>query len=98
MKWKDALSWCRRYIHLSFILMVGILTYILFFSDNSVLDNYRYKTEIDALKEEIAMNYDTLQYYQNQLDQLSTEPEMVERIVREKYYWQKANEDVFMTD
>lgn len=98
MKVKSVLSWCRRYIRISFVLMVVILTYIMFFSENSVMDNYRYQKEIDELKSEIALNYDTLQYYQKQLNMLSTDPAMMERVAREKYHMQRENEDVFISN
>ena len=78
--------------------MVGVLAYILFFNDNSVMDNYRYQKEIDRLEDEIAKNYDTLQYYQRQVELLRTDPETMERIVREEYHMQRENEDIFIAD
>ncbi|MCH5319452.1 MAG: septum formation initiator family protein [Paramuribaculum sp.] len=97
-KWNSIVGWCRRYIRVSFLLMVGILGYVMLFSDNSVMDNYRYQKEIDRLSDEIALNNDTLQYYQKLLDQLTTEPEAMERIVREQYHMQRVNEDIFIAD
>ena len=78
--------------------MFGVLAYVMFFNDNSVMDNYRYQKEIDELKKEIASNYDTLQYYQQQIELLRTDPETMERIVREEYHMQRPNEDIFIAD
>ena len=78
--------------------MVGVLAYVMFFSDNSVVDNYRYQREIDRLKDEIADNIDTLKYYQKLNELLRTDPETMERIVREQYHMQRPNEDIFLTD
>lgn len=97
-KWNEIGSWCKRYIRVSFVLMVLVLGYVMLFSDNSVMDNYKYQKEIDRLKDEIALNNDTLAYYQQQLNLLSTEPEAMERIVREKYHMQRVNEDIFITE
>ena len=97
-KWNEIGNWCKRYIHVSFVLMVIVLGYVMLFSDNSVMDNYRYQKEIDRLKEEIALNTDTMEYYKQQLKLLSTEPEAMERIVREKYHMQRENEDIFLAE
>lgn len=78
--------------------MVAVLAYVMLFSDNSIMDNYRYQREIDRLKTEIAQNRDTLNYYQTELERLSTDPQTMERIVREQYHMQRVNEDVFVTE
>lgn len=96
--WHKTGRWCRRYIRVSFVLMVAVLAYVMLFSDNSVMDNYHYQMEIDRLKLEIAQNKDTLDFYQKELQRLSTEPEAMERIVREQYHMQRVNEDVFVAE
>ena len=88
----DLWSWTRRYVNLPFVLMTGVLVYVLFFNDNSILDNYRYQ------QEEIAANYDTLRYYEALNERLRTDPETMERIVREQYHMQRPNEDIFLVE
>lgn len=92
----DIITWSRRYIRLSFVVVVAVLAYLLFFSDNSVLDNYRYQQEIDLLRAEISDNTDTLFYYQDLNRRLQTDPETMERIVREQYHMQRPGEDVYV--
>ncbi len=78
--------------------MVVILGYILFFNDNSVMDSYRYEQEIEALRSEIKANRDTLELYQQLNRSLDTDPETMERIVRERYHMQRPNEDIYVID
>lgn len=94
----DLWSWTRRYVNLPFVLMTGVLVYVLFFNDNSILDNYRYQKEIDRLQAEITANYDTLRYYEALNERLRTDPETMERIVREQYHMQRPNEDIFLVE
>lgn len=94
----DLWSWTRRYVNLPFVLMTGVLVYVFFFNDNSIIDNYRYQKEIDRLQAEIAANYDTLRYYEALNERLRTDPETMERIVREQYHMQRPNEDIFLVE
>ena len=95
-KLKNIGHWCQRYIRISFLIMVGVLAYVLFFSDNSVIDNYKYQTEIDALRAEIMECNDSIAYYEALNARLRTDPATMERIVREQYHMQRENEDVYI--
>ena len=90
--------WSRRYIRLSFLLMVGILTYIMFFGDNSIIDYYRYQQEADRLRAQIIECNDSITYYENLNRLLRTDPETMERIVREQYHMQRQNEDIYIVE
>ncbi len=90
--------WSRRYIRLSFLLMVGILTYIIFFGDNSIIDYYRYQQEADRLRAQIIECNDSITYYENLNRLLRTDPETMERIVREQYHMQRQNEDIYIVE
>ena len=97
-KFVGILRWSRRYIRIGFVLMVGVLAYIMLFSDNSVIDNYRYQMEIDKLRTEIKECTDSIVYYENLNRRLRTDPATMERIVREQYHMQRTNEDIYIVE
>ncbi|MDE6322858.1 MAG: prominin family protein [Paramuribaculum sp.] len=89
-------QWCRRYISISLLVTVAILSYMLFFSDNSVSETYVYDRQIDSLKLAIRSISDSLRYYQDLERRLNTDPEEMEQVVRENYHMQRPDEDVFV--
>ena len=94
----SVLRWSRRYIRISFVLTVGVLAYVMLFSDNSVIDNYEYQIEIDNLRSEIKECPDSIMYYENLNRRLRTDPATMERIVREQYHMQRLNEDIYLVE
>ena len=60
------------------------------------MKSFEYNDRIVSLKEEIKQNTDTMQYYRELNDRLNTDKETMERIVREQYHMQRANEDVYV--
>lgn len=97
-KISSILRWSRRYIRVGFVLTVGVLAYIMLFSDNSVIDNYKYQMEIDKLRTEIKECTDSIIYYENLNRRLRTDPATMEQIVREQYHMQRTNEDIYIVE
>ena len=93
---KRSIKWCRRYISLTLITIVAFVIFILFFNENSIMQGFEYNDKIDELKAKIQENTDTLNYYNNMLQQLNHNPEAMEKVVREHYHMQHANEDVYV--
>lgn len=93
-----AAQWCRRYLSLSALAIIGALVYVLFLNDNSVLDHYGYEARIRELQREIRLNRDTLDYYRALNRSLDTDRSTMEQIVREQYHMQHPSEDIFLTD
>ncbi len=89
-------QWCRRYLSVSLLVVVGVLVYILVFSDNNVSETYTYERKIDSLKAGIKQAEDSLAYYQNLKERLHTDPVTMEQVVRENYHMQRPDEDVFV--
>lgn len=89
-------QWCRRYLSVSLLVVVGVLVYILVFSDNNVSETYTYERKIDSLKAGIKQAEDSLVYYQNLKERLHTDPVTMEQVVRENYHMQRPDEDVFV--
>ena len=91
-------SWCRRYISVTFIIVMAFILIVLFFNDNSIVKSIDYNRQITELKQEIKANRDTLEYYKALNHSLDTDPETMERIVREQYHMQRENEDVYIIE
>lgn len=92
----SAWRWCRRYLKWKFFLTVGLLVYVMFGTDNNLLETYSHDREIEALKQEIQSYNDTLAYYQELNAGLIHDPGTMERIVREQYHMQRDGEEVFI--
>ena len=87
---RSFIAWCRRYISFSLIAIAGLLSYILFFTDNSVPDTYVYDREIEQKKNAIKAANDTLRYYQD------LNRGTMEQVAREQYHMQRQGEDVYI--
>lgn len=89
-------NWCRRYVSLLFVLVLGLFAYVLFFDENS----YGHLSELNsrkaALEAEIQDNRDSLRHYQELNNLLQSSPYEMERIARERYFMQGENEDVYV--
>lgn len=93
-----AWRWIQRYLSLTLLLAVGVIAFVLFFNDNSVMKIYGYEQQILELQAEIRENRDTLLYYEALNARLHTDRATMERIVREQYHMQRPGEDVYLTD
>lgn len=93
---KNIFNWCRRYISIIGIAIVVFLVYTLFLQENSMFRYFEYNRTIDSLRTEISHNCDTLQFYHELNTRLSTDPEMMEKVVREQYNMNRKGEDVYV--
>ena len=96
---KDTLTnvwkWCRRYVTVMSVIVVGFMVYSMFFNESSV-KSMEVNNEIERINNAIKQNEDTTAYYNQLLQRLSDDPETMERIVREHYHMQRPNEDVYV--
>ena len=93
---KAFFQWCRRYISITTILAVIFIIYIVLLQDNSMIKYMEYTETIDSLKTEIKQATDTMNYYHQLNSQLSSDPELMERVVRERYNMVRDGEDVYV--
>ena len=91
-----AWRWCRRYITFPLLVIVAYVVFLVFFNENSYSHSAELQAEIAGLEAEIRENNDTMQYYRRLNASLDTDPETLERIVREQYHMQRVNEDVYV--
>lgn len=93
---RQSTRWFRRYFSLINIGVIAIVIYMIFFSDTSVLNKIEYQRIIDSLRYEVQVNRDSMQYYKQLNSRLSTDPEIMEQVVRERHNMKRADEDVFI--
>ena len=51
---------------------------------------------IDSLRTEVEINRDSMLYYKNLNSRITTDPEVMEQVVREQHNMKRPNEDVFI--
>lgn len=88
----------KRYISLPLLIVVAFVAYVLFFNENSVMQSMDYAAEIRSLQNKISQYEDTLRHYEQLNRRLDSNPEELERIVREHYHMQRPSEDVYIFD
>jgi cell division protein FtsB len=79
------------------IFVVFVLT-LLFYGDNSFIRSTKYRNQINDLKSQIQAYEDSAAMYDAKVNELNTDNESLERLVREKYGMKRVNEEVFITD
>lgn len=77
------------------IIVILFVVYVLLGQENSMFKLMEYSHTIDSLQVEITNARDSLEKYDRLNSQLSTNPELVERVVREQYNMVSEGEDVF---
>lgn len=78
------------------ILIFGVI--IGFLDENSLIRRVGYAREISHLKEEIEKYRTEYEENTKRLNELTTNPEAIEQIAREKYLMKKPNEDIYVFD
>ena len=79
--------------------MITVLIFIVvigFLDENSLIQRVKHRSEISALNREIEKY--RMQYEEDteKLKELTTNPEALEKIAREKYLMKKPDEDIFV--
>lgn len=78
------------------VLVIAFVGYTLLLQDNSLFKYMQYSNTIDSLKVEIKNYRDTMDYYTRMNSLLSTDPKVMERVVREQYKMRREGEDVYV--
>ena len=82
--------------HKYLITIVIFLIIIIFLDENNLLRRAQHKYEISELKSEIERYREQYEHDTKMLEELSNNPEALEKIAREKYLMKKPNEDIFI--
>ena len=82
--------------HKYLITIVAFLVIIVFLDENSLIQRAQHRQEIQTLNAEILKYRKQYEEDTKKLKELTTNPEALEKIAREKYLMKKPNEDIFI--
>ena len=83
---------CHKYLItvVIFLLIIGVL------DENSLIRRVQYWHEINTLRSEIQMYREQYEKDSRTLKELTTHPDELEKVAREKYLMKKPNEDIYI--
>lgn len=79
-----------------FLVTVAFLVWMIFFDKNDLFSQYQYHQQVNKLKQERNFYKSETDKVSKDLDELTSNPEKLEKFAREKYLMKKPNEDVFV--
>jgi cell division protein FtsB len=79
-----------------FIVTVAFIVWMLFFDKNDLVSQYEYRQQVNTLKEERDFYTKETEKVSKDLDELTSNPQKLEKFAREKYLMKRDNEDVFV--
>ena len=82
--------------HKYLITIVSFLVIIVFLDENSLIQRNKHREEINVLTSEIEKYRKQFEEDTQKLKELTSNPEALEKIAREKYLMKKPNEDIFI--
>lgn len=87
-------SWLKnKYI----IAFVALMAWILFFDRNDLPTQLERGAELKELQKSKAYYEKEIEFTRQELKQLDSNPAMLEKYAREKYFMKKAEEELFVT-
>ncbi len=89
-------AFIRRHKYWITVLVFAVI--IGFLDENSLVRRIGYEREISQLNEEIDKYKAEYDESTERLNELTTNPEAIEQIAREKYLMKKPNEDIYVID
>ena len=79
-----------------FLCSLAFVVWMIFFDKNDLLSQYQYHQEVTRLKKERDFYLKETARVSRDLDELTSNPQKLEKFAREKYLMKKDNEDVFV--
>ncbi|HVS92215.1 MAG TPA: septum formation initiator family protein [Mucilaginibacter sp.] len=79
-----------------FVVSLAFLVWMVFFDKNDLFSQYQYHSQLSKLEHERDFYQKETAKVHQELDELTTNKEMLEKFAREKYLMKKDNEDVFV--
>ncbi len=70
--------------------------WMLFFDRNDLMSQYQYWNQLNKLESEKAFYTKEIKKTRRDLNELNTNPHMLEKFARERYLMKKENEDIFV--
>jgi len=79
-----------------FLVTVAFVVWMTFFDKNDLLSQYQYQQEVSKLEQERDFYKAETDKVSKDLEELTSNPQQLEKFAREKYLMRKDNEDVFV--
>jgi cell division protein FtsB len=79
-----------------FLVTIAFLVWMIFFDKNDLFSQYQYHQQVIKLKQERNFYKAETEKVSKDLDELTSNPQKLEKFAREKYLMKKDNEDVFV--
>ena len=79
-----------------FLVSVAFLVWMIFFDKNDLFSQYQYSRQVTKLKQEKEFYQKETDKVRKDLDELTSNPQKLEKFAREKYLMKKENEDIFV--
>ncbi len=79
-----------------FLVTSCFVVWMLFFDRNDLMSQYEYRSQVNKLEEEKAFYIKETEQTKKDLEELTTNPEQLEKFAREKYLMKKDDEDVYV--
>lgn len=79
-----------------FLVSVAFLVWMLFFDKNDVNSQLEYRSQVKKLEAQKDFYTKEISKAENDLQELTTNPEKLEKFARERYFMKKDNEDVYV--
>ena len=79
-----------------FLVTMAFLVWMIFFDTNDLFSQYQYHQQVSKLKLERDFYQKETAKVRKDLDELTSNPQMLEKFAREKYLMKRDNEDVFV--
>jgi cell division protein FtsB len=91
-------KWIPRWLNIPLVIFIIFVTALLFYGDNNFIRSTKNRSQINELKSQIKNYEDSAAMYDAKINELNTDNESLEKLVREKYGMKRINEEVFITD
>ncbi len=85
-----------RFKNRYFIALYIFAFWLMFFDNMSLWDLIAYKAEVRQLEKEKALYQEQIEAAQNNLEELTSNMNNLEKFAREQYFMKKDNEDIFV--
>jgi cell division protein FtsB len=79
-----------------FLVTMAFLVWMIFFDKNDLFSQYEYRRQVNKLKQERDFYKKETDQVNKELDELTSNPQKLEKFAREKYLMKKDNEDVYV--
>ncbi len=90
--------WFRILANKFTLATLAFVVWMLFLDVNSYLIHHELNNEIDELEESIKYYEEEIAHDKKKLEELTTDPEKLEKFAREEYWLRRKNEEIYLIE